>query len=148
MPRKYVLDASVVARAFLPDRRWHKDAERILALLLAGDMAVLAPENARYEFCGLITKTFRKRRWSADQALAAVRAFERLPILYFDPREFVESAVRLAFTHGKGFYDMCYFAVGHQEGVPVCTADEKSVRSVGENFPCEFVLLVDFFGLP
>ena len=75
MSRKYVLDSSVVVRAFLPDRCWHEDAKRILALLLAGDIAVVAPKNARYEFCGVITKTFRKRRRSADQALAAIRAF-------------------------------------------------------------------------
>jgi len=139
-PVSYVLDASVVVRWFLPDQDASEHAERLLSLVLAGDIVAFAPRNLVHEFCGVIAKKFREKHKPVDEAVDAFRAFVRLPIRYEESDGLIESAVRLSFLHDKTFYDMYYFAVGEHQGVPVCTADEQSVAGVGPGFP-RYVLL-------
>jgi predicted nucleic acid-binding protein len=140
MPDSYVLDASVVLRWFLPDQDAGGHAQRLLALVLAGDIVAVAPRNLVHEFCGGITKEFRIKHKSVGEAIDAFRAFLRLPIRYSESDSLIEGAIRLSHSHGKTFYDTYYFSVGEHEGIRVCTADERSVAGVGLDFP-PYVLL-------
>jgi len=96
MPRRYVVEASVAVRWFLPDQDLGSHAERFLALLLAGDIEVLAPANLIHEFCGVICAQFRSRRKSADDAAEVVRKFLKLPISYVQSNDLIERATRLS----------------------------------------------------
>jgi len=143
--RKYVLDCNVLLKAFLPDRDGSDVAQKILALLVAGDILVLSPRNLVYEFCGSIVKIFRRRRKPVEEAIKAIRSFLKLPIQYVDDtQEMLERATEFSMDHAKNWYDMYYFAVGEHAGVPVCTADEKSVRGLPKDFACDHILLGDF----
>ena len=145
MSDRFVLDSSVAIRWVLPDREGHELARQILKLLLVGDIHVVAPRNMIYEFCGGITKAYRKRKKSADEALLAIRSFMSLPIRYVESEELIERATSLSMDFCKSFYDMYFFSVAESESLTVCTADKKSVRGLGEHFPCEYILLKDFF---
>jgi predicted nucleic acid-binding protein len=140
MPDSYVLDASVAVRWFLPGQDAGGHAQRLLGLVLAGDIVAVAPRNLVYEFCGAIAKAFRIGRKPASEAIEAFRAFLKLPIRYVESDSLIEGAIQLSFLHGKSFYDMYYFSVGGREKFRVCTADENSVASVGPGFP-PYVLL-------
>jgi len=140
MPDSYVLDASVVIRWFLPEQDQEEHAHRLHGLVLAGDIVAIAPRNLLHEFCGATTSAFRNKHKPVDDALEAFRAFLMLPIRYEESDDLIENAMRLAFVHGKSFYDMYYFSVGEKQGIPVCTADERSVAGVGPGFP-RYVLL-------
>jgi predicted nucleic acid-binding protein len=145
MSDRFVLDNSIAIRWVLPDREGHNLAKQIIKLLVVGDIHVVAPKNMIYEFCGAVTKAYRKRRKSAREALRAIRSFMELPIHYIESQELIERATSLSMDFRKNFYDMYYFSVAESEGLAVCTADEKSVSGLGEGFPCKYVLLEDFF---
>jgi predicted nucleic acid-binding protein len=145
MPAEYVLDNSVILRAFLQDREGSDPACKILALVIARDIQVAAPKNVVHEFCGALCKAFRRRGKTVDEAVQAIREFFKLPISCVESEELIERAIKLAFIYHKGFYDMYYFAVAESKGVPVCTADKRSIDGLAEDFPCEYVLLDDFF---
>ena len=135
MSDRYVLDATVAVRWFLPGQDDDGSAAKVLALFLAGDIVFLAPENLVHEFCGIICKHFRLRNRSPDDALGTLDKFFALPIEYVGSRELIKDAVGLAFRHNKTFYDMYYFSVGRNRDIPVCTADERCVSGVDKTFP-------------
>jgi predicted nucleic acid-binding protein len=145
MPAEYVLDNSVILRAFLPDRDGGNLAHKILGLVIAGDVKATAPKNVVHEFCGALCNAFRRRGKPVEEALQAIRKFFQLPITCVESEELIERAIELAFIYHKAFYDMYYFAVAESKGVPVCTADERSIGGLAKTFPCEYVLLDDFF---
>jgi len=140
MPDSYVLDANVVLRWFLPGQDAGGHAQRLLGLVLAGDIIAVAPRNLVYEFCGVIAKEFRRKRKPMREATDAFRKFLGIPIRYVESDRLIEGAILLSFLHGKSFYDMCYFAAAEHEKMRVCTADEQSVAGVGPGFP-PYVLL-------
>jgi predicted nucleic acid-binding protein len=140
MPDSYVLDASVVVRWFLPDQDEGEDAQRLLRLVLAGDIVAVAPRNLVHEFCGVIVREFRRKRKPMSDAIDAFRKFLGVPIRYAESDSLIEGAIRLSFLHGKTFYDMYYFSVGERERLRVCTADENSVTSAGPGFPPHVLL--------
>ena len=143
--RKYVLDCNVLLKAFLPDRDGSDMAQKILALLVVGDILVLSHRNLVYEFCGSIVRIFRRRHKPVQEAISAIRSFRKLPIEYVDDtEEMLERATEFSMGHAKSWYDMYYFALAEQAGVAVCTADEKCVAGLPGDFPCEYVLLQDF----
>jgi len=144
MPPEYVVDTSVALRWFLPDQDQNGDAARMLALILAGDIAAVAPRNLMYEFCGTLSQQYRRKRKTVAQAMRALSDFWRIPIRYVESSKTMERAVSLSFTYRKNFYDMCFFAIGEHEGIPVCTGDEKSLGGLPADFPCRYVLLRDF----
>lgn len=145
MAETYVLDTNVLLRAFVPGREHGDVAREILALLLAGDILAVAPRNLLYEFCGAVSKVFRLRRKPLDEAVGVVKAFLELPIRYLQVEPLLERAMALSLAYNKAFYDTCFFAVGEREGATLCTADERLVQGLGADFPCEIVLLRDFF---
>jgi predicted nucleic acid-binding protein len=116
--------------------------------VITRDIEVAAPKNVVHEFCGALCRAFRQRGNPVEEAIEAVRSFFRLPIIYVESPQLIERAVELAFLHHKTFYDMYYFAVAESRGIPVCTADERCVGGSGRTFPCECVLLQDFFKQP
>jgi len=146
MAERYVMDNSVLMRAFLPDRECSDRADKVLSLVLTGDISVIVPKNAMHEFCGAVTGALRKKGRPVGEAIEAIRKFQRLPIRYVESPELIERAVELAFAYNKSWYDMYYFAVAEQEGVPVCTADEKSAQAIPPDRPCRIVLLTQFPG--
>ena len=148
MPAEYVLDNSVILRAFLREREGSDLAQQILALVITRDIEVAATKNVVHEFCGALCKAFRQRGKPVEEAIEAVRFFFSLPIIYVESPQLIERAVELAFLHNKSFYDMYYFSVAESKGIPVCTADEKCVGGLGETFPCKYILLEDFSYLP
>jgi len=140
MPDSYVLDANVVIRWFLPVQDEDEHAQRLLRLVLAGDIVAVAPRNLVHEFCGVIVREFRRKRKPVSEAIEVFRTFLRLPIRYAESESLIEGAIRLSFLHGKRFYDMYYFSVGEREDIRVCAADEQSVAGAGPGLP-PYVLL-------
>lgn len=145
MSDRFVLDSSVALRWVFPDEKGHEIARQILKMLLVGDIHVVAPKNMMYEFCATVAHNYRTRKKSVDEALLAIRSFMRLPISYFESQELIERATSLSMDFCKSFYDMYFFSVAESESLTVCTADKRSVRGLGEDFPCKYVLLDDFF---
>lgn len=94
----------------------------------------------------MLCNAYRRRGRPLAELLRAFDYFRRLPIQYSEESsDSVDQAATLAMTFHKSFHDMCYFALGEEQSVPVCTADEKSVGGLGSEFPVRFVLLHDMF---
>ncbi|MBE3123578.1 MAG: type II toxin-antitoxin system VapC family toxin [Planctomycetes bacterium] len=142
MPR-YVLDSSVLLCAFLPDEDGSDTAVKLLRLLITGDVAVLAPRNMVYEFCGAMDKAVRRHRRDVGEAVKAIIDLLKLPVEYVEWEGMLTRTMELSVRYNKSWYDMCYFAVAERDHIPVCTADRASVSGLPEDFPCEYVLLED-----
>lgn len=127
-----VVDASVVAKWHLRDESDVDKADLLLARFVAGEVALVAPEQIRYEIPSTISVTTvgKTPRMSIEDGQAAIEKFLALGIQTFSTNALILSAYTLVHQRAIAFYDGLYLALSRQLGIPLITADNRLYQRI------------------
>jgi predicted nucleic acid-binding protein len=120
-----VLDASVVAAAFFPE----KGTEAAKSLLLsAADL--LAPDLIWAELANVVWKRCRRGEISEQQAVELLGDILELPLEITPSERLVGPALDLALRTGRTVYDCLYVALALWERTVLVSADQRFVHAL------------------
>jgi predicted nucleic acid-binding protein len=112
---KIIIDTSVVIAAILDE------PEKVRLIELTQGASLLAPGSQRWELGNAFSALFKKRRLSLVDALAAVRAYEAIPIQFVDIE--LKRALEIADMLGIYAYDAYVIACALDHKAPLLTLD-------------------------
>jgi predicted nucleic acid-binding protein len=131
---KYVIDASVVLKWFLPEEDDDK-ASALLEGLWLGQHLLLAPDLIVAEVGNALWKRSSLRgKLAAADASAIYRDFLTLRLTLFSSTDIGIRALEVAIAEGHSFYDCLYVALAASQNCDFLTADETLVRKLGSRF--------------
>jgi predicted nucleic acid-binding protein len=113
---KVVIDTSAVVAAVLDE----PEKARLIELTRGVDL--LAPGSQRWELGNAFSALFKKRRLRLVEALAAIRAYEAIPIQFVDVG--LGRALEIADTLGIYAYDAYMIACALDHKAPLLTLDQ------------------------
>ena len=126
---RLVVDASILAKAYLKDEAFSEVARAILRDYALGTVELFAPQFLLYEIPSAIQGAVRRRRLDADEAEQAIAHFFALGIPTVGDPDTLESMITSAYQVGEQLgcrlYDALYLIVAVGLGAPFVTADRK-----------------------
>jgi predicted nucleic acid-binding protein len=133
---QHVVDASVVAKWFLPET--HKDkAETLLRDFLDEKIELTAPDLLIAEVGNLLWKRSVKiKDISRVQARQIYDNFLALGLPLRTSPSIATTALRLATEKDHPVYDMLYIALAEERACKFVTADETLIRKLGSTVAC------------
>jgi len=133
---RHVVDASVVAKWFLPEA--YKDkAEQLLRDFLDEKVELTAPDLIVSEVGSLLWKRSMKLKdISPIQAGEIYVNFLALNLPLRPSPTIATAALKLATDKNHSIYDMLYIALAEQSACELVTADEKLMNKFGTIFTC------------
>lgn len=131
---KAVVDSSVVIKWFVVEPH-SAEARSVLDRYRIGELNLLAPDLIHAEVGNIVWKKHRFGGLDAADAQQIIDTFRRLTFRLTSSLELLDSAYRLAVTHGRTVYDALYIALALREGCAFVTADEKLVNVIRSSIP-------------
>lgn len=116
----YVVDASVVAKWFAPERL-SDDAAR----LLDDKHELASPDLMWAEIGNVLWKKSRAGQLTRQEAARIIRALDDFPVTVFPSRLVLEGALEIALGTGRSVYDSVYLALAVALDCRLVTADER-----------------------
>jgi predicted nucleic acid-binding protein len=133
---QHVVDASVVAKWFLPETHKEK-AERLLRDFLDDKVQLTAPDLVVAEVGNLLWKrSIKLKDISQSQADQMYGAFLAIGLPLCPSVSIAASAFKLSIEREHPIYDMLYIALAEENGCKFVTADEKLFNKFGNTFNC------------
>lgn len=138
---RFVIDASVAAKWFLPRRQepFASEALDLLARYAADEIQLLVPDLFWAELGNLLWNAVRRQRCSraaADAAISDARGY-RLPTV---PTEaLVHQAFAIATSFDRTVYDSIYAALAVESKAQLITADEKLASALAMHMPVKWL---------
>ena len=120
--KRLVVDASVVAAAFFPER--HSEAARRL-LLSGGDLS--APDLIYAEIANVVWKRHGRGEITAEEAAGLLSDVLELPLEITPSEQLVAAALALAVRTGRTVYDCLYVALAVQTRTVMVSDDQRLV---------------------
>lgn len=138
---RWVLDASVAAKWFLPAARepLADEALHLLELHAAGQAQFRVPDLFWAEFGNLLWKAVRLRRMSRDSAEEALSAMVGKSFSTTPVSALLGDAFAIAATFDCTVYDCIYVALAVAAGIPLLTADERLAGTLASRFPVRWL---------
>ena len=136
--KKAVVDASVVAKWFVPEI--HSEAA---ARLLDAEIALYAPDLIGPEFGNILWKKVRRHEIEREEADEIMTAFAKLPFEIRPSVLLLSSAFELANELDRTVYDSLHLALAVAEECALITADAKFHATVRESPLAEHVQWVE-----
>jgi predicted nucleic acid-binding protein len=138
---RFVIDASVAAKWFLPPARetFVDEALELLRRYTKGEIRFLVPDLFWAEFGNILWKAVRQGRWTrgaAESAMAAMLA-RNLPTV--PSRALLEEAFTIATAFDRSVYDGLYVALAVDSTAPLVTADERLAHALAAHFPVKWL---------
>jgi predicted nucleic acid-binding protein len=131
---RYVVDASVSARWFLPDAL-SAQAVRLRADYRNRVHELIAPETLLWETANALLKAERQQAIPAGMAqLFFLDLLSTQPGL-FGAAPLVRRAMDIALPTRAGLYDCLYVALAEREACELITADQRLVNNLRPHFP-------------
>lgn len=121
----YVVDASVVAKWFVPERL-SDDALR----LLDDKHELASPDLMWAEIGNVLWKKSRAGQLSGPEAVRIIRALDDFPVTVFPSRLVLEGALEIALGTGRSVYDSVYLALAVALDCRLVTADERFANAL------------------
>jgi predicted nucleic acid-binding protein len=119
-----VLDASVIARVFLPD-----ETSAAIDHVIRSIQVKIAPSILYFEMMSLLARAYRNNRLSLDQVNAALTSWtlflDNKALIIKQETEYTGAALRLSCQLKHPFYDCCYLALAQLYNCPLITADKQ-----------------------
>jgi predicted nucleic acid-binding protein len=135
---RFVLDASVAAKWFLPDEPFSAIALELLRGATAGTTEFIVPDLFFSECGNILWKAARRQRLSAGETLAAIRVLKDLETLTVPAGGLLETTLEIARSYDRSFYDSLYIAVAVQQQAPLVTADAKLANATAAYLPVKW----------
>ena len=139
--KRYVLDASVAAKWFLPAEieTLSEEALSLLRLYAKGEIQFVVPDLFWAEFGNILWKAERQGRCARSTADEAVQAIQELNMPTTPSRALLESAFGIASEFGRTVYDSLYIALGVHSKGEFITADERLVQALSVHLPVKWL---------
>lgn len=120
--RGLVIDASVVAKAFLDEDGCHI-VDKLMRMNVNGDISIMVPPVFVSEFLNALSKTFM----NLERVETAFKLFNKFNIVITEPDgKFVSDAIKDACENKSvSYYDASYHALAREFGTVFLTADKK-----------------------
>jgi predicted nucleic acid-binding protein len=123
----FVVDASVVAKWFVPERL-SDEAER----LLDDQHELASPDLMWAEIGNVLWKKTRAGHLTGQEAASIIRALDAFPVTVFPSRLVLEGAVEIALGTGRSVYDSVYLALAVGLNCQLVTADERFANALAD----------------
>ena len=137
----YVVDASVVAKWFVPERL-SDDAVR----LLDDKHELASPDLMWAEIGNVLWKKARAGQLQGREAASIIRALDDFPVTVFPSRLVLEGALEIALGTGRSVYDSVYLALAVALECRLVTADERFANALAGGPLAAHVLWVGWKG--
>jgi len=118
--KKFVVDASVVIKWFVPEVH---SAEA--ARLLDPEIVILAPDLVGPEFGSTLWKKVRRGELTREEAEEILVAFDALALEIHPSKPLLSSAFRIAAAVDRTVYDSLYIALAVAQDCVLITDDRK-----------------------
>jgi len=128
------VDASVTIKWLIPEDDQPKALE-LRHRYQEADLNLIAPGLLAAEIGNVLWKRVRRGLLSSADAEQAFFRFQIDAPALQDPPIVQATALRLATTHNRTFYDCLYLALALHHNCDFVTADEKFVRAMQPAFP-------------
>jgi predicted nucleic acid-binding protein len=123
----FVVDASVVAKWFVPER--HSDEA---ARLLDDQHELASPDLMWAEIGNVLWKKSRAGQVTRHEAAQIIRALDDFPVTVFPSRLVLEGALEIALGTGRSVYDSVYLALAIALDCRLVTADERFANALAD----------------
>ncbi len=120
-----VIDASVVAAAFFPEK--HSAAARAV---LRGTQELLVPDLLFAEMANVIWKRQQRREIDSDEAGQLIEDVLMMPWRITPSNELAAAALEIAMRTARTVYDCLYLALAVRSGEVLVTADKRLVNAL------------------
>ena len=121
----YIVDASVVAKWFIPEENSDKcDA------LLSDEYELYAPDLLWSELGSILCKKTRSGEIDSEFAQRVLSLMQEAPIEIIPSYGLMDSAYEIAIGASRSFYDSMYLAAGESRETVLVTADKKLVNGI------------------
>lgn len=123
LPKKAVIDASLVLCLLLPDEKRKSLAEKILRAYQGSKISFLAPSLLKFEVANGLRTAVKRKRINQSLAQRLLGLFLKLRIDYQDVN-FIK-ALNLALKLDLSAYDASYLALSRQLKLHLLSLDQK-----------------------
>jgi predicted nucleic acid-binding protein len=137
----FVLDASVAAKWYLPERdeTLVRPARQLLGDYLRNDVAFIVPDIFWPEFGNIMWKAARVERITPDRSFSGLALLKDLNIPTYPSSDFLAEALQIALVHGRTFYDSLYVALAVRTKANLITADERLANALAAHLPVKWL---------
>lgn len=129
-----IVDASVLAKWFLPDEGKSKVALTIKDDFAQGNVSIALPSLVFYEINNLLKSAVIRLRIEEEKALKIYQSFLELDFEIYITKEILKSALGSAIKCDISSYDASYVALAQYLQIPLYTADHKLLKKVKSDF--------------
>lgn len=139
--KRYVLDASVAAKWFLPASQ-EPFAEQALELLreyVQDDLTLVLPDLFWPGLANVLWKAVRVRRISRPSAEQALTELLEIMPPVAPTAPLIRDAFAIATEFSQTVYDSIYVALAASSAAPLITADERLLNALGAWFPMQWL---------
>lgn len=132
--RNIIIDASVLAKWFLPDEIGSQTAFEIRDDFSKGNIAISLPSLIFYEMNNLLKSAVIRFRIDKHSALKIYSEFLDLDFEIYFTKEFAKSTLEKAVKLDISSYDASYLALAEYLQIPLYTADLELVQNANSRF--------------
>ena len=138
---KWVIDASVAAKWFLPpkDEQLVPEALSLLQGYKNASVQLVVPDLFWAEFGNVLCKAVRRGRCSRSVAEAAIAELAAESLVTISSEGLLDNAFNIASDFNRSFYDSLYVALAVAARVQLVTADKKLVNALAGRFPVKWL---------
>lgn len=136
LPR-YVLDASVAIKWYLPDESNATEANELFTDFFTGQIELVAPDHINYEISNVLATAVRRGRVTGTLARDSLLEFLSLPVGRVGGERLALQAYDLARTYDCAAYDGLYLALSSRLTIPLVHADTRLSNTLAGRFPHE-----------
>jgi len=130
---KVVVDASVVAKWFIPGEPWETEARTLEEKIAAGDVEAYAPLLLLYEVASVVLKSISRGALKVDDGVQALEALSQLGLnIQATSWDDLVETLRIATASKLTVYDSTYLHLSKKMDAPLITADNQ-LKKRGQN---------------
>ena len=139
--RRFVIDASVAAKWFLPPsgEPLAVEALRLLTGYADGRFRFAVPDLFWAECGNILWKAARQGRWSRSVAEKAIGALKDRSFPTTSSLDLLEEAFSIAATFDRAVYDSLYVALAVRLKADMVTADERLANALAAHLPVKWL---------
>ena len=139
--KRYVLNASVAAKWFLPASQepFTEQALDLFSKYVNDDLSFLVPDLFWPELGSVLWKAARVRRISRKFANHALTELRDIMPPAIPTAQLIRDAFAIATAFDQTVYDSVYVALAAASGAALITSDERLLNTLGAWFPMQWL---------